>query len=260
MEKKGKDVQYTISAWSAAGLTQRNYNRTVKAYKMIRKVAVIGPESTGKSTLCRQLAAHYQTMWVPEYARDYLQVHGTPYTYENLLEIAKGQVALEEEYLDKLKPAGSQAQDFDNVYPDKPVPVPGYAPSALQHKPDSPETVSGKSAFADPVTAKTFTYPLLFVDTEMYVMKVWSEFVFGKCHQWIIDQIVERKYDLYLLCNIDLPWSYDVLREYPNEEPRQKLFRMYHDILVNQTTPWAIVSGDNQQRVSQAIAAINRML
>ena len=37
-------------------------------------------------------------------------------------------------------------------------------------------------------------------------MKVWCEFVFGKCHAFILDQIVERKYDLYLLCNTDLPW------------------------------------------------------
>ena len=57
----------------------------------------------------------------------------------------------------------------------------------------------------------------------MYVMKVWSEFVFGKCHQWIIDQIVERKYDLYLLCHTDIPWEKDELREYPDLETREKL-------------------------------------
>jgi nicotinamide riboside kinase len=49
----------------------------------------------------------------------------------------------------------------------------------------------------------------------MYVMKVWCEFVFGKCHTWITDQIAKRKYDLYLLCNTDLPWIKDELREYP---------------------------------------------
>ncbi len=37
-----------------------------------KKIVVIGPESTGKSTLCEQLAAHYKTKWVPEYAREYI--------------------------------------------------------------------------------------------------------------------------------------------------------------------------------------------
>ncbi|MBL7752590.1 MAG: ATP-binding protein, partial [Chitinophagaceae bacterium] len=35
----------------------------------IKKIVIIGPESTGKSTLCRQLAAHFNTLWCPEYAR-----------------------------------------------------------------------------------------------------------------------------------------------------------------------------------------------
>ncbi|MEI9909616.1 MAG: AAA family ATPase [Bacteroidota bacterium] len=55
----------------------------------------------------------------------------------------------------------------------------------------------------------------LFIDTDMYVMKVWCEFVFGKCHRFVLDEIVKRNFDLYLLCNTDLPWVKDELREYP---------------------------------------------
>ena len=51
----------------------------------IKKFVIIGPESTGKSTLCNQLAEHYQTLWVPEYAREYLEKNGTDYTYDDLL-------------------------------------------------------------------------------------------------------------------------------------------------------------------------------
>ena len=87
-------------------------------------------------------------------------------------------------------------------------------------------------------------------------MKVWCEFVFGKCHRYILDQVVERKYDLYLLCNIDLPWTADELREYPDLEPRQKLFRMYLDILVNQKTPWALISGSVEERFQSAKLAV----
>ena len=55
-----------------------------------RKIVVIGPESTGKSTLCEQLAARYGTVWCPEYAREYLDKLAKPYGPEDLPLIAKG--------------------------------------------------------------------------------------------------------------------------------------------------------------------------
>ena len=66
---------------------------------MLRKIAIIGPESTGKSSLCQRLAEHYQTEWCPEYAREFLLNLGRKYNYDDLLVIAKGQVALEDSYL-----------------------------------------------------------------------------------------------------------------------------------------------------------------
>src|ERR1043165_5876631 len=65
---------------------------------MLKKIVALGPESTGKSSLCEQLAKHYNTLWCPEYAREYLTVHGMNYTYEDLLTIAKGQIELEEKF------------------------------------------------------------------------------------------------------------------------------------------------------------------
>jgi len=56
---------------------------------MVKKIVIIGPESTGKSTLCKSLADHYKTAWVKEYAREYLLNNGTAYSFENLLTIAK---------------------------------------------------------------------------------------------------------------------------------------------------------------------------
>ncbi len=83
---------------------------------------------------------------------------------------------------------------------------------------------------------------LLFIDTDMYVMKVWCEFVFGNCHRFILDEIVKRKYDLYLLCNVDLPWVKDELREYPDLENRLKLYYIYKDIMIiNQCPGWISV-------------------
>lgn len=183
---------------------------------MVKKIVIIGPESTGKSTLCEQLAAHYNTLWVKEYAREYLLKNGTDYTFENLLDVAKGQVAGEESEIKNLEALNNK-------------------PSTTNHKP-------------------------IFIDTDMYVMKVWCEFVFDKCHHWILNRIVERKYDLYLLCNVDLPWVKDELREYPDLENRQKLYHYYKDIMVNQNVPWIDISGTYEERLEKAIDAVDNSL
>ena len=93
----------------------------------------------------------------------------------------------------------------------------------------------------------------------MYVMKVWCEFVFEKCHHWILNRIVERKYDLYLFCNIDIPWVKDELREYPDLENRQKLYHHYKDILINQNVPWIDISGSYEERLIKAIEAVDKL-
>jgi NadR type nicotinamide-nucleotide adenylyltransferase len=175
---------------------------------MIKRIVVIGPESTGKSTLCEQLAAHYNTVWVKEYAREYLLKNGTGYTFESLLDIAKGQLQLED----------AAAQSL-----------------TVNHSP-------------------------LIIDTDMYVMKVWCEFVFEKTHHWILNRLVERKYDLYLLCNIDLPWTKDELREYPDLISREKLYHHYKDAMINQNVPWVDICGINEERLQKAIAAINSII
>ena len=170
------------------------------------KIVILGPESTGKSTLCASLAEHFHCSWVPEFARQYLLDLGRPYNYDDLLIIAKGQLHAEDEMAQEAK---------------------------------------GK---------------FLFIDTDMYVMKVWCEFVFGKCHSFILDQIVERKYDLYLLCNTDLPWVKDELREYPDLENRNKLFHIYKDLMINQHIPWVEIRGRDEERLQQAIGSVNHLL
>ncbi len=171
----------------------------------MKKIVIIGPESTGKSTLCTQLAAHYNTIWCPEFAREYLSNLDAPYTYGDLLHIAKGQLALEDKLADE---------------------------------------------------AKNGRY---FIDTDMYVMKVWCEVAFGNCHNWILKQIAVRKYDLYLLCDTDLPWEQDALREYPDQAFRNRLLKMYKDLLVNAGVPWVLVSGMNTERLEVATEAVDKM-
>ncbi|MCW3126429.1 MAG: ATP-binding protein [Bacteroidetes bacterium] len=64
---------------------------------MLYKIAVTGPESTGKTELVKQLAELYDTVYVPEYAREYLDKNGMQYTREDVLKMAKGQIELERE-------------------------------------------------------------------------------------------------------------------------------------------------------------------
>ncbi|PBQ32004.1 ATPase [Sphingobacteriaceae bacterium] len=64
----------------------------------ILKIAVVGAESTGKSWLCEELARHYKTVWVPEYAREYFNDSDIyNYTLDDLVVIAKKQIALEQQ-------------------------------------------------------------------------------------------------------------------------------------------------------------------
>ena len=71
--------------------------------KSVLKVVITGPESSGKTELCKALAKHYKTSYVPEYAREFLKQKDCNYTQEDLLHIAEGQIKLEDEYLLKYK-------------------------------------------------------------------------------------------------------------------------------------------------------------
>ncbi len=67
--------------------------------KPIKKIAIVGPESTGKSTMSQLLALHYKVSWVPEYARYYCENLTAPYTLQDEVNMFYGQVALEDAIL-----------------------------------------------------------------------------------------------------------------------------------------------------------------
>lgn len=62
-----------------------------------KRILILGPESTGKSTLAAALAAYFQEPWVPEVAREYLEKLDRPYAYDDLLQIGKQQMRTEDE-------------------------------------------------------------------------------------------------------------------------------------------------------------------
>jgi nicotinamide riboside kinase len=144
------------------------------------------------------------------------------YGYEDLLTIAKGQLELED----------AKALELE-------------------------QRIAASAQPGQPV--RTTDPPLLFIDTDMYVLRVWGEFVFGNCDPWILRQIANRRYDGYLLCRTDLPWVKDELREYPDLINREKLFHIYKDSMVNQNTPWAEIGGEADQRLKTAIHVVNAL-
>jgi NadR type nicotinamide-nucleotide adenylyltransferase len=118
--------------------------------KQLIRIAITGPESTGKSTLSEALARYYKTVFVSEYAREYIDQLDRDYSFDDILAIARGQLKREQELAAK----GNK---------------------------------------------------FIFCDTELIVTRIWSLHRYGKCHDWIDEQIAKRRYDLYLLCNVDLP-------------------------------------------------------
>lgn len=162
-----------------------------------------GPESTGKSWLAKNLAAHYKTLWVPERARTYLEEINRPYRESDLLQIAMEQAELE-------------------------------------------DALAGK------------TSRLLFCDTGMLVLKMWSEHAFGRCHPFITDQLAKREYALCLLPDIDMPWKPDPQREHPHL--REYFFSLYQKHLQEAGKPFKIISGSGAERLQNAIKATKAVL
>jgi len=171
----------------------------------IRKIAIIGPESTGKSTLSKTLAAELHTVWVPEYARSYLETLQREYVENDLLLMAQGQMAQEDILI--------------------------------------------KNADA-----------YLICDTDLHVLKVWSEHKYHRCHPWILEQIAQRKYDMYLLTYIDIEWSYDPQREHPDTTMRKYFYNIYRDIVQNSGLPWVDIRGGEHERLHTAKESISQIL
>jgi NadR type nicotinamide-nucleotide adenylyltransferase len=168
----------------------------------VSRIAIVGPECTGKTQLSMALAAHYRTVWVPEYARHYIGRLERAYVKEDLLKIAKGQVFTEDEL-------------------------------ALEAN------------------------SLLICDTNLVVIKIWSDFKYGKTDPEIIRMLTGRRYDLHLLTNIDVPWEHDPQREHPDK--RELLYGIYKKELELLDIPYFEISGSENQRLKDAIAAIDDM-
>ncbi|MFO7842784.1 MAG: ATP-binding protein [Bacteroidales bacterium] len=167
----------------------------------LKKVVLLGPESTGKTELAKYLASYFESVWVPEYARDYIEHLNRPYNSNDVEHIARKQLELEKEFILK-------------------------------------------------------TNDWLFYDTYLIITKVWFEVVYRKVPHWIDQKIKESTIDLFLLCNTDIPWIPDTVRE-NGGAMREKLFEIYKSELEKYHFPYRIVTGKGEQRRQNTIDIVN---
>ncbi len=99
---------------------------------------------------------------------------------------------------------------------------------------------------------------VMICDTNLLTIKIWSEFKYGNCDPDIINKMKSRTYDLYLLCNIDLPWEEDPQREHPDK--RAELWSIYKNEIIKTGVPFVEIRGDRSTRTAIATEAINTLL
>ncbi|WP_443750421.1 AAA family ATPase [Asticcacaulis solisilvae] len=165
----------------------------------VRRVCLFGPESTGKSSLAVRLAVHFDTVFVPEYARTYTGVFGVRVDATDLERIAQGQAA--------------------------------------------------SVAAAKPQASR-----ILVEDTDTVLTAVWSDMLLGSRTPGL--GTVAEPADLYLLCDIDLPWEDDGTRYFADIADRRRFMDACRAELERRGLRYVVIHGMGEAREQAAIDAI----
>ena len=103
------------------------------------------------------------------------------------------------------------------------------------------------------------TYPLVILDTWLLITKIWFEVVYNKVPAWIEQEIQNSKIDLFLVCDTDLPWIADKVRENGGEN-REKLQNRYIKEIENYGFRYKIVNGVGEARVKNAVSILDELI
>lgn len=98
---------------------------------------------------------------------------------------------------------------------------------------------------------------LVIFDTDLLVIKIWSEYKYGRLHPTIQKQYQTNKPDLYLLTYTDIPYEEDPLREHNDQ--REDIFQVYEKELIRTNANFIVLKGDEKQRMEEALHKINMM-
>jgi NadR type nicotinamide-nucleotide adenylyltransferase len=171
------------------------------------RIAVYGPESTGKTMLAEKLAAHFAAPLVPEYARERWEEQGGVLGLEDMLPIAREQWRREDE-------AAARAER------------------------------------------------LVICDTDALTTVLWSDLLYGTCPDEVRRGAEQRcrRYALYLLLDIDVPFAPDPQRCFPDEADRRRCLRIWHGALERRGLPYVWIRGDWPAREAAARAAVAALM
>lgn len=105
---------------------------------------------------------------------------------------------------------------------------------------------------------KQISSPYVFIDTWLIITKVWFEFVYHKTPDWLIGEIRNTKIDLFLVCDTDLPWIYDPVRENGGKN-RRILHNLYIENIVASGFNYKVVTGTGNERFTNALKFLDQL-
>ena len=171
----------------------------------VKRICLLGAESTGKTTLAASLARAYGTAWVPEYGRPYTEIgreHDAPWTSDEFTLIARMQCWYED-------------------------------------------------------CLATGARDLLFCDTDAFTTALFHQVYLGEpTHAF--DELLERRYDLYFVCGLEVPWKHDGVREF--EEQRRWMHERYLERARESGARWVLLEGLQAARLQESSSAVDQLL
>lgn len=105
---------------------------------------------------------------------------------------------------------------------------------------------------------KNSVHPYIFVDTWLIITLIWFEVVFNQIPDGMESLIQNTKIDLFLICENDLPWKADSVRENGGKQ-RFKLQEKYIETIKNYGFNYQLVNGKGKQRIKNALAHLNNL-
>lgn len=173
-------------------------------------ITIVGPESSGKSTLAEVLADKLQAQHVPEYAREYLMSISRPYDRNDLMDIARGQW----EMIERATHDSHQGKSI-NLTPEKLlnlvyslVPSQRVLPFSLQ-------------------PGSQITRPIIVVDSGMLNLRMWARIRYNWSIPMVEEKLAHDITSLYLLLRPLTHWTPDPLREAPSLLERAWIYNQY---------------------------------
>lgn len=103
----------------------------------------------------------------------------------------------------------------------------------------------------------TLAHRVLFCDTDAFTTALFHEAYLGTPAAGFED-LVGRRYDLYVVCALDVPWRHDGVREF--EAQRRWMHGRYLDRVRTSRSPWVIADGPLEQRLETVAERLDRIL